>query len=61
MEIHIKMKTQEDEKKQNKYRGYIGKIKGTYMGNPILDTRISFVRPSSSVTLVLPPLKSETG
>ena len=31
---------------------------------PILDTRISFVRPSpppSSVTLVLPPLKSETG
>ena len=28
---------------------------------PKLDTRISFVRPSSSVMLVLPPLKSETG
>ena len=55
MEIHIKMKTQEDEKKQNKYRGYIGKIKGTYMGNAILDTRISFIRPSSSVHLYYPP------
>ena len=29
--------------------------------NPILDTRISFVCSSCSVTLVLPPLKSEKG
>ena len=31
-----------------------------YHSNPILDTRISFVRPDS-VTLVLPPLDSEIG
>ena len=36
---------------------------GSFFVHPKLDTRISFVRPSvrSSVTLRIPPLKSETG
>ena len=46
----------------NMVTNLIGVIKHTtafILYNPKLDTRISFVR--SSVTLVLPPLDSETG